>query len=302
MNYVLEYRGRQLASADPLAEAEATAALQSYLTELEAAQLHPTTVDKYHHCLKTFLEWLRGETVSAQSAKAFLNYLRQQGFKPATRRIYYHAMRPFLTYLGIPLQVKFKKDQTPPPYYSTDQVRAVLQVIDSRNDRWNHLKERDSLMVKMLAYTGVRRAELLALHLRDINFQNGMLRVWGKGDKERLIRMPDALLPPLRKYTERMQPGDRLFPIQPRRLWSIISHYAGKAGIENFSPHSFRHYYCTQLAERAKAPKDIKVIQELMGHANVATTLIYFGVRPQDSEDVVSRLPSLEEERDEPRD
>ena len=302
MNYVLEYRGRQLASADPLAEAEATAALQSYVTELEAAQLHPTTVDKYHHCLKTFLEWLRGEPVSAQSAKAFLDYLEQQGFKPATRRIYYHAIRPFLAYLGISLRRKFKKDGRAPAYHSTDQVRAILQVISSRDDRWNYLKERDTLIVKMLAYTGLRRAELLSLHVRDINYQTGMLRVWGKGDKERVVPFPPSLLPLLAKYTKRMQAGDRLFPIQPRRLWSIISHYAGKAGIENFHPHSFRHYYATQLAERAKAPKDIKVIQELMGHANVATTLIYFAVRRQDSEDVVSRLPSLEEERDEPRD
>ncbi len=293
LDYVIIHRGQRLSGrVDSLAEAEATATLRAYIGELEAAQLHPSTVDKYHHCLKAYQDWLCGEPISAQSAKAFLNYLRQKDFSSSTLRAYYHALRPFLAYLGIPLQIKFKKQHRLPAYHSPSEVKAILDVIRQRDDAWNKLKQRDVVMVLTLAYTGVRRAELLSLTVRDINFRDRMVRVLGKGDKERVIPIAPVLFTALQDYTKGMQPGDRLFPMQPRRLWAIISRYANKAGVENFHPHSFRHYFATQLVEGGTF---LKVVQELLGHASIETTAVYLDILPKHLSNAVSSLPDLTE-------
>jgi len=228
--------------------------------------------------------------VSEQSAKGFLVYLRQEGFTSTTIRCYYHALKPFLAYLGIPLQVKFKRSRKLPSYHTPDQVKAILNAISFRNDNWNKLKKRDTVIVLMFAYTGIRRGELLGLRVRDLNYHNRMLKVKGKGDKERTIPIADVLYEPLRKYTKRLQPGDRLFPIQPRRLWAIVSRYANAAGVENFHPHSFRHYFATQLVE---AGENLKTVQELLGHADISTTAIYLDIVPKHLTSAVSKLPSI---------
>ncbi|GAI32785.1 unnamed protein product, partial [marine sediment metagenome] len=226
----------------------------------------------------------------AGSAKEFLNYLCQQGFEPATVQIYYHALKPFLAYLGILLTAKFKKRRKLPAYHGPDQVQAVLNVIHARTGRWSQLKERDMTIVLTLAYTGIRRAELLSLRLRDINFRTRMIKVSGKGDRERTIPIADALYEPLRKHTKGTQPSDRLFPMQPRRLWTIITRYAAQAGIEDLHPHSFRHYFATQLVENGVS---LKTVQELLGHADISTTAIYLDVVPKHLSNAVERLPKF---------
>jgi len=275
---------------DPVTEAEATAAIQQYLEGLSLSDLQSTTTQKYHRCLSSYRDWLAGRQISQQTAREFLNHLRQQGFQTATVRCYYHALKPFLASLDIPLQLKFRKQHRLPTYHSPDQLRAILSAIENRQDHWHKLKERDRLIVLILAYTGIRRAELLSLRLRDINFHSKMLTVRGKGGKERAIPIADILYPPLCKYTRNMQTGDYLFPIQPRRLWSIIVKYATEAGIDDFHPHSFRHYFATQLVEKNTRLDDI---QRLLGHADISTTAIYLDVIPKHLTNAVSHLPNL---------
>lgn len=275
---------------DPVIQAETAATLQTYLNQLEIGDLHSTTVARYRQCLKAYQEWLGGEHISADSAKQFLNHLRQQGFQAATVRIYYYSLKPFLSHLGIPLRVKLKKERRLPTYHGPDQVRAILEAIQSREDRWSKLKERDTLIVLILAHTGIRRAELLSLHLRDINFHNHMIRVRGKGDRERVIPIADALYAPLRNYTQDMKPGDHLFPLRPKRVWEIVTRYAKLAGVEDFHPQSFRHYVATQLIERGVS---IHKVQELLGHADIGTTAVYLNVVPKHLANTVERLPRV---------
>ncbi|GAI44478.1 unnamed protein product, partial [marine sediment metagenome] len=250
----------------------------------------PATIARYRQCLKTYQEWLGADEISSDSAKEFIDYLRQQGFKPSTVRLYYHVLKPFLSHLGIPLRVKLKKERRLPTYHGPDEVRAMLETIQSRKDRWSKLKERDRLIVLVLAYTGIRRGELLSLRLRDINFHDRMMRIRGKGDRERVIPIAGALYTPLRNYTRDMQPGDHLFPLRPKRIWEIITRYAKLAGIEDVHPHSFRHYVATQLVGRGVS---IDKVQQLLGHADIASTAIYFDVLPQHLNSAVSALPKV---------
>ena len=179
---------------DAISEAEAAAVLQEYFQyRLERCQLSRSTLDKYHHCLKTYQNWLAGEVITEKSALGFLLYLEQEGFTPTTCRCYYHALKPFLAYLGMPLQKQFKREHKQPTYHKPSEVKAILHAIEQRHDNWDKLKARDTLIVLTFAYTGIRRGELLGLRVRDLNYHNHMLKVKGKGDKERAIPIADAL-------------------------------------------------------------------------------------------------------------
>jgi integrase/recombinase XerD len=273
-----------------LTQAELTAAIRSHIKRLETQQIRPTTIYKYNQCLATFQQYLGSQPVSADSAINFLHHLTLRGFKPATIRAYYHALKPFLASVGIPINMNFRKCKTLPVYHSPDQVQAILNVISKRSDRWHQLKERDTLIILMLAYTGMRRSELLALKVRHIDFYSAMVRVTGKGQNQRAIPIAPTIYHRLQQYTESMQPGDLLFPIKPRRLWALVSRYGSQAGIENFHPHSLRHWFATQLI---KANVSLKTAQELLGHADISTTALYIDLIPKHLTNAVSRLPKL---------
>jgi len=275
---------------DTVTQAETTAEITTYIHQLQLEDLHPATVAKYHQCLKTFQDWLGGQPIAAYTAKQFLAYLRQQGYAPNSVELYYHALKPFLESLGIPFKVKFKKRRKLPAYHGPHEVTKLLQVINQRQDTWKKLGERDKVMVLVMAYTGIRRAELLALTARDVNFSSRAIRVSGKGDRDRVIPIAPPLYQPLFTYTRNLKPGQRLFPIQPKRLWTIVTGYARKAGINDFHPHSFRHFCATQLVE---AGVSLKAIQQILGHADITTTAVYIDLVPKHLQDAVDKLPTL---------
>ncbi|GAI42474.1 unnamed protein product, partial [marine sediment metagenome] len=101
-------------------------------------------------------------------AKQFLADMRQRGYRPATVRLHYAAIRPFLEYLGSPLKLKLSRPHHLPQYHHTGEVTAMLQKTATRTDKWSRLAERDTLMILMLAFTGMRRSELVKLTPRDI--------------------------------------------------------------------------------------------------------------------------------------
>jgi len=290
LNTVAQVRKRTMGVLDAATQGEIHALIETYLKRIQFSDLSPVTISKYTQCLRCYERWLSSEPISEDSAQAFLNFLRAQNFTWATIQAYYHALKPFLADQGIKFQVKFRKRRHLPTYHSTDQVKAILEVAQNRKDKWGKLANRDSLIILVFAYTGMRRAELLSLCVRDINFHTHMIRVKGKGGKERVIPIIECLYERLQEYTKRMQPGDRLFPIQPRRLWKIVTKYARAAGVDNFHPHSFRHYFATQLVE---ANVNLKTVQELLGHADISTTAVYLDVIPKHLTDAVQHLPNL---------
>lgn len=274
-------------------QSETTLVIQAYLQRLQFKDLSPNTISKYTLCLRCYEKWLGGERISEDSTQAFLNFLRQKNLSWASVQAYYHAIRPFLADQGIKFQVKFRKRKHLPHYHSPDQVRAVLDVACNRTDRWKHLSQRDSLMILVFAYTGIRKGELMALRVKDINFHTSMISVMGKGDKERVIPVDGRIYKLLETYTKKMQVGDRLFPLSSTRIGVVIRNYARLAGIDDLHPHSFRHYFATQLIENGV---NLKVVQELLGHADISTTSIYLDCIPKHLTDAVTHLPNLMEE------
>ena len=170
-----------------------------------------------------------------------------------------------------------------PKTLSENHVDALLQAPDTNTARGL----RDLAMLEVLYATGLRVSELVNLRLTDLNRDMGIVRVMGKGDKERLVPMGEAALDAVQRYMESArleltdgQPADVIFigqktkPLTRQGFWQIIKRYGVKAGIprERLSPHVLRHAFATHLINHGA---DLRVVQLLLGHASITTTQIY---------------------------
>ena len=254
------------------------ALLKDYLADLSFQVLSQTTLAKYCQCIESFQTWLGSQPVSAQAAKRFLADLQERGYKPRSVHLYYHAIKPFLEFQGILFKLKFKKPRELPQYHSAQDINSILDIASNRTDNWAKLKQRDTLILLMLALTGVRASELLALRPCDITAEFIFVRK-GKGSKDRTIPRAKTLAGPLKDYikTAGITPTARLFPIQRKRLYVIVKQYAMAAGINDVSPHTLRHYFATSLVEHGA---QLRAVQELLGHADISTTAIYLDLIP----------------------
>jgi integrase/recombinase XerD len=148
------------------------------------------------------------------------------------------------------------------------------------------LGHRDRAMLEVLYATGVRVSELINLRMSQINLNQGVLRIVGKGDRERLIPLGDEAQDWLREFIEGARieilldrQTDYLFPTRRgdrmtrQAFWHIIKRYARKAGVaKKLSPHTVRHAFATHLLNNGA---DLRVVQLLLGHSDVSTTQIY---------------------------
>ena len=162
------------------------------------------------------------------------------------------------------------------------------------------LGHRDRAMLELLYATGLRVSELINLKLSQVNFNQGVLRIIGKGDRERLIPLGDESQRWLRDFIDgpRMEillerQTNYLFPTRRgdrmtrQAFWHIIKRYALKAGIEKkMSPHSLRHAFATHLLNRGA---DLRVVQLLLGHSDLSTTQIYTHVARERLKDLHSQ-------------
>lgn len=162
------------------------------------------------------------------------------------------------------------------------------------------LGHRDRTMLEVLYATGVRVSELINLKMNQINLNQGVLRIIGKGDRERLIPLGDEAQDWLREFIDgpRVEillerQTDYLFPTRRgdrmtrQAFWHIIKRYAKKAGIsKKLSPHTVRHAFATHLLNNGA---DLRVVQLLLGHSDVSTTQIYTHVARERMKELHSR-------------
>ena len=262
--------------------------IAGYTTKLRLSDLSQSTISRYISCLRIFADFLITDPVNEYNARRFIAYLREKNYNQHSIQIYYFALKPFLAELGIDLKIRFKRRRRLPQYYSVDDVKQILAAVAARSDNWSALKQRDQLIIFTLAYTGLRRAELLFLKPGDVDLSNKVLRVIGKGDKERVIPISAALLPLLAAWLPSCKL--RVFPLSARRVNTLVANYAQASGCRHFHPHSFRHFFATQLCEHGV---NLRIIQELLGHADISTTAIYLDVIPRHLQSAVDTLPPL---------
>jgi integrase/recombinase XerD len=169
-----------------------------------------------------------------------------------------------------------------PKTLTEDEVESLLHAPNTDEA----LGHRDRAMLELLYATGLRVSELINLKQSQVNFNQGVLRIVGKGDRERLIPLGDESIRWLGDFIDgpRMEillerQTDYLFPTRRgdrmtrQAFWHIIKRYAQKADIEKkMSPHSLRHAFATHLLNRGA---DLRVVQLLLGHSDLSTTQIY---------------------------
>jgi len=169
-----------------------------------------------------------------------------------------------------------------PKTLSEDEVESLLHAPNIDEP----LGHRDRAMLELLYATGLRVSELINLKQSQVNFNQGVLRIVGKGDRERLIPLGEESQRWLREFIDgpRMEillerQTDYLFPTRRgdrmtrQAFWHIIKRYAEKAGVrKKMSPHSLRHAFATHLLNRGA---DLRVVQLLLGHSDLSTTQIY---------------------------
>jgi integrase/recombinase XerD len=161
-------------------------------------------------------------------------------------------------------------------------VEALLEAPDEAGEYYL----RDKALLELLYATGMRVSEMVDLTLDRLNFAVGYVRVLGKGRKERIIPMGSAAMAALREYLDVLRPqlvgphsGDAVLlsrtgrPLDRSAVWRAVRKYAQHAGLKKkVSPHTLRHCFATHLLQGGA---DLRVVQELLGHADVATTQVY---------------------------
>ena len=175
-----------------------------------------------------------------------------------------------------------KYEQKLPDVLSEDEVNRLLTFTHITNPR----DERDRTMLELLYGTGVRVSELIQLNVEDVNLTMGFIRVFGKGNKERIVPLGEHLMGILRNYIQEVRPNllkkhvtDILFlnargtALTRQGFWKILKKIGLEKGItKTLTPHTLRHSFATHLLENGA---DLRAVQEMLGHSDISTTQLY---------------------------
>jgi len=275
--------------------------IDRYLTGLLSERgLSANTVEGYRRDLAKLQAFLRmqGRETPAALSRAdvprLLEFLRSQGLASPSVARCLAACRGFYRFLlreGQLRQDPFLDVTVPKGSRRLPKALSVAEVqrlLDVRGTDFKSVppRLRDDAMLEVLYATGLRVSELVKLDLVAVNLSAGFLRATGKGAKQRVVPLGAVAMRKLRRYLAAGRPhllktrtSNRLFVTRSGRgltrqgFWKIVRHYARDAGIQRpISPHMLRHSFATHLLERGA---DLRVVQCLLGHANVTTTQIY---------------------------
>lgn len=275
--------------------------LDDYLARLQESS-SPHTLRAYRQNLGSFLEWCAAQGVTRPSQldhrhlRGFLVELNQRDVSRATVGRYLAAIRSFTRYLvreGHMLRDPGRAVRTPthrralPVLLSEDDVDRLIRAADG---------PRDVAILECLYGGGLRVSELVGLDRDDLDLRRGLARVRGKGAKERLCPLGGAATRALRGYLRERPTSNDPRPVflnarggrlSDRSVRRMIRACAERAGVDpRTSPHTLRHSFATHLLDRGA---DLREVQELLGHKNIATTQIYTHVS-------VERLKKVYEE------
>jgi integrase/recombinase XerD len=259
--------------------------------EVEAG-LSRHTLAAYRRDLEDYAGFLRGRgqrtgRVRPGDILAYLGHLRRSGRAEATVCRRFACLRSFHRFLAAEGLVGVdptatldapRKWRTLPRVPSREEVTDLLAAIPAGTPRGR----RDRALFELLYATGARVGELTAARVRDLHPDLRILRLRGKGSKERVVPVGRAALAALRlHHADRKEPQPtsplvasmRDRPLTRDRVLRLLRTYAAEAGLRSApSPHGLRHAFATHLLE---GDADIRTVQELLGHANVATTQLY---------------------------
>lgn len=263
--------------------------MEKLSTELQLRGYARTTKERYLKINRQFLEFANKtpESIEKDDLKSYLANLVGQTIAPRSVNL---ARAALLFYYNLVLEKNFAGIKTPkipqslPTVLSKEEIIRLIQGAKTRKSKF---------IIKLLYASGMRVSELVKLKVDDLELANNTAWVRsGKGRKDRMI----VLSKDLRDNLSRNKPGSFVLigkngPMSERTIQSIVTTAAYRAGItKRVTPHTLRHSFATHLLE---AGNDIRVIQELLGHANLQTTQIYTHVSNAQKMKVENPLDSL---------
>ncbi len=264
------------------------------------------TTEAYRNDLRQFWEFLREhengatdgekpwELVDLGMLNEYIEDLRgRKGYRDTTTARKVAALKSFFGFLhengavdadpteslGSP-----RVGRSLPKFLTEDQVTTLLDLASLSGTPEG---QRDANILELLYATGLRVSELVSLNLQDIDFQEGYIRCWGKGSKERIVYLYPKAVTQLKRYISKHRQnlvvgkkdepalfinhrGDRL---TRQWIWSVLKTYGEKAGIDQrVTPHTLRHSFATHLLQNGAS---LRHVQELLGHSSISTTQVY---------------------------
>nr|WP_275690360.1 site-specific tyrosine recombinase XerD [Photobacterium alginatilyticum] len=259
--------------------------------------LSDNTLASYRNDLSKLCRWIEQEKLSLEKASVddlqrYQQWLFDADYKQTSRARMVSAIRRLYQYLHrekireddpSAMLVSPKLPKRLPKDISEEQVDALLDAPDPNDP----IELRDKAMLELLYATGLRVTELVSLTMENVSLRQGVVRVTGKGGKERLVPMGENAVDWIEQFIESGRPqllgeksSDVVFPSKRAKqmtrqtFWHRIKHYAVLAGIDSdkLSPHVMRHAFATHLLNYGA---DLRVVQMLLGHSDLSTTQIY---------------------------
>lgn len=234
--------------------------------------------------------------------------------KAVTRNRKLYSIRSFFKYLqknnyietnpAITIEASKTRQQAEPIYLKLDDAQKYIDTIIEANSL---NQKRDLAIVKIFLYAGLRISELVNLNLEDIDYEDHSIKFYGKGNKERYVPLHEDVIKAVKDYLpERNQitASDRdaekaLFlsrqgnRINVRTVQMFVKKYAKKAGIKQASkitPHKLRHTFASILYQKTK---DLRIVQDLLGHSDISTTQIYTHTDTEQRKEAIDEFPGL---------
>lgn len=274
--------------------------LKEYLTVLKLEKnLSQNTINSYKNDITKLLEFLENSygikdenEIDYKILIKFYKNISELGISGTTAARYLSSHKSYFGYLKT--QNYIEKDPTEkvtspklsrklPPVLSFQEIEKILDAPNTKIEAGL----RDKALLEIMYSSGLRVSEALNLHLNDLIFTEGIIRVFGKGSKERIVPIGDSAIEWVNKYLSESRPflekrgkslnfvflNMRGTKLSRMGIWNIVDKYSKEAGIEKgVHPHTFRHSFATHLLEGGA---DLRSVQEMLGHADISTTQIY---------------------------
>ena len=271
--------------------------------------LSQNTLSAYGSDLRIFAQWLNTRSLPEADYATLVEFLGSRGkagissrssarLLSCLRSFYGYLIRENLIKIDPTALIESPKLGKPLPISLSEQDVELL--LDAP-EQSHHLGIRDKTMLEMLYATGLRVSELVNLQFSQVSVRQGLVRITGKGNKERLVPVGEEAIAWLERYLSQARGiilgerhSDYLFvtrrggAMTRQAFWHIIKRYAKKAGItKNLSPHTLRHAFATHLLNHGA---DLRVVQLLLGHADLSSTQIYTHIARERLKDLHSQF------------
>lgn len=273
------------------------AIIESFLDEVWSTEgLSDNTLAAYRSDLLHFDTYIQRQalallTIKQADVRAYLEHRFEEGFANSSSARLMSSLKRFYGYLRMKNQINVdpmemlqapKLTRKLPDSLSEEDVSALLNEPNTDDP----IECRDKAMLELLYATGLRVTELVSLTLEEINLNQGLVRIVGKGGKERIVPIGEYAVAEIESYLVKGRnillkglPSDVLFPSRRAKqmtrqtFWHRIKLYALRADIASpLSPHTLRHAFATHLLNHGG---DLRVVQLLLGHSDLSTTQIY---------------------------